>query len=222
MLRSRRQIQVSPSCGSRKMSSRYGPPPRSRTQVWCTAPGALSSAQAAPGPMTSKSNPARPPGPRRTRRPGRRSRGPHAPASARRETGPAPSPPRRTTAHPPQPAGQRHPADATHPTADPRQPPPRPPETHSPSMPSALRGPADSRGLGSLTEPCRICRDPHLANVTTSPEPLLDLPKLRNDRQDAVHLTRVIARKYGSARGGGPHGHGSGPCRCRLRASGLL
>ncbi len=56
MLGSRRQIQVPLSCGSRKMSSRYIPVSRSRTQVWVmTSKAGLSSGHRRPDPMTSMS-----------------------------------------------------------------------------------------------------------------------------------------------------------------------
>ena len=60
MLRSRRQIHVSPSWGSRKMPGRYTPVSRSRTQVWImTSKAGLSSGHRRPDPTTSMSKPAR-------------------------------------------------------------------------------------------------------------------------------------------------------------------
>ena len=70
MFGSRRQIHILPSCGSRKMSSRYGPPPGSRTQVWCmTSKAALSSGQLRPDRRPRSRSPPAPPGPGRTGRP---------------------------------------------------------------------------------------------------------------------------------------------------------
>lgn len=121
---SRRQSQVSPSCGSRKTSKRQ-PPRRAGTPRSGGGSAAHPATAVRPGHPRRRGSrsPGSTPPPRRTGPRGRRSRCPRGRGSVARGTGRAPSPRRRTRARRAPPAVPRSPSGATAPTRRAPEPP---------------------------------------------------------------------------------------------------